>query len=609
VKVPQEKINEIRAATDIVELISEYLTLKKKGRTYFGLCPFHTETAPSFAVDRERQIFHCFGCGEGGNVFSFLMKKENVSFFESLRLLAKRKSIQLVITDKEKREYSERENLYLVNEFAAEFFHKSLISGKEGRTGLDYLQKRGITPDIIKKFRIGYSPDSWDSLLQAARKEMINEELLLSSGLILKREREKGFYDRFRGRIMFTIHNEFGQVIGFGARRLDEDESTPKYINSPETPVYHKGRILYGIYQAKETIRKSDQVILVEGYTDIIALHQSGITNVLATSGTALTNSQVNLISRYTKNTTLVFDADTAGLKAAVRGADILFEGDLNVDIINLDKGNDPDTFIRTKGKEEFLKILSSRTSLIDFLINLHKTEGDLSSYKGKTECIRELIEFVSKVPDRIKRELMTKEISEKLSVNERTLATELDRKTKSFKKRLYGSADKEEKIQDVIALEPLEREIIKIILNDIDTAQSLVSVLSIDDFDNFYAKKIFKKIKDSLKDGISFDPPSIIDLLVDEDSKKLVAELLIEGQDKGGNETQDEKEQNDNKIEEILSLMKSRKIEKQIEELRKEIKEKEAKGEDTKTLLARYNEYVKENIEYKKGGVLWRTL
>jgi len=604
-KVTEEQINEIRASTDIVEVISEYVTLKKKGKTYFGLCPFHAETAPSFAVDRERQIFHCFGCGEGGNVFSFLMKKENISFPEALKLVAKRRGIELIFSEEERKKSTERDTIYQANDFAAQFFQKYLTSSEEGKKGLQYLLDRGIDIELIKKFRLGFSPDRWDSLLKAAKKAMISEKILLDAGLVLKRDKESGYYDRFRGRIMFTIQNEFGQVLGFGARRMDDNEDTPKYINTPETSVYHKGRFLYGIFQAKESIRNRDNAVLVEGYTDILALYQNGITNVLATSGTALTSGQAHLIARYTGNVTLIFDADSAGLKAAVRGAEVLFENNLNVTMVNLGKGNDPDTFIRTHGKEEFNKILEGSLSFIDFFIGLHESEGDLSSYEGKARCISELMDFIVKVPDRIKKELMIKDVGEKLSIGERILYQEMNKKVRGKREK-----DEEEAkmMTEAVGLDPLERDILFIIFHCAEVVKSVVNVLDVDDFDNYYAKRIFSKIKSLFEENVQFNPSELIDFIVEEDGKKLIAELLMPAPFNSDNVTEEIIGADGNKLEEILCLLKSRRIERQIEEIRKKIKELEARGEDTSELLSRYTSYIKENIEYKKGGILWRS-
>ena len=604
-RIPQEKIEELRATTDIVDIISEYVTLKKKGNSYFGLCPFHAETAPSFAVNREKQIFRCFGCGESGNVFSFIMKKESVNFIESVQLLAKRKGIELVFTQEDRKKYSERENLYLVNEFAANLYQKILISDKKGKEGLKYFRDRGFTEEVIKKFRLGFAPDSWDDLLKAAKKEKIEEKLLKLAGLILERKNETGYYDRFRNRVIFPIQNEFGQVLGFGARRLNEDESTPKYINSPETPVYHKGKILYGISQSKDTIRKEDQALLVEGYTDLLSLHQNGISNVLATSGTALTPSQVNLISRYTKNTTLIFDADSAGLKAAIRGADILFTGNLNVSMINLGKGNDPDTFIKTKGKEAFVTTLNNRSSFIDFFIDVHKSAGSFSSNEKKSECVKELLGFIGKVNDRIKQDLMIKDISEKLLIEERTLKHELKKRFRTYSKRVPETSEGEKKSEIVIA-NPVEEEIIKNILNDIDIANIIVPELKVEDFSNFYLKKIFKKVHHLVLEGLPVNPAEIIDTLIDDDSKTLTAKMAMEGIPENKEKTFDERTA---KMRELLLTLKSLRIQEKIEELKREIKVKQANGEEYNDLMKKYNDLILQQIEIKKGGFLWRSL
>ncbi len=323
-RIPEETIEAIRAAIDIVEVVGEYVPLRRRGANWFGLCPFHEEKTPSFSVNPHLGIFKCFGCGRGGDVFAFIQQIEHVSFVEAVRMLAERAGIPL--PDGEEEADDPRPALYHALRFAARFYFEQLTQSEAGQVARAYLKQRGIHPEAVRRFGLGYAPNAWDALLKAATEAGIRSEVLEQAGLVLPRKERGGYYDRFRHRLMFPIFSHTGRVVGFGGRLLEPDPEQPKYINTPETPVYHKGRILYGLYQARQALRTQEEAILVEGYTDVIALHQAGIEHVVATSGTALTPDQARLLARYVRRVVLLFDADAAGQQAALRSIELFLE-------------------------------------------------------------------------------------------------------------------------------------------------------------------------------------------------------------------------------------------------------------------------------------------
>jgi DNA primase len=429
--IPPHIIDEVRLASDIVSVVSDYVTLKKSGRNFFGLCPFHPEKTPSFSVNPEKQIFHCFGCGVGGNVFTFVQRQEGVSFPEAVRVLAKRAGVVIPEpTAEDTAAGQEKEVLYFVHEMTAEFFQQTLFS-EVGRPALEYMKKRGFNEEALRAFGVGYAPQSWDALTKLTQKKSVDPEVMVKAGLINKREGEgAGYYDRFRHRVMFPIHNLSGRIVAFGGRRLVEEEESPKYINSPETPIYHKGSILYGMYQGREAVRTADRVIVVEGYLDVMRMHLCGLQNTVATSGTALTENQARLILRYTKNVTLLYDSDTAGASATLRGADILVENGLAVSVATLSAGDDPDSFLLKRPIEEMQQILQSAPPLLEFKIlnRANTTAAQMDSVAQRTEQLRSIVETLARVRDGLERQSLVHNMAERLHVDEAVLWEEVSR-------------------------------------------------------------------------------------------------------------------------------------------------------------------------------------
>ncbi len=421
-------IERILDAANISDVVSEFVTLKKRGVNQLGLCPFHNEKTPSFTVSPAKGIFKCFGCGKGGNSVNFIMELEQLSYPDALRWLARKFHIEIEEKEESQEEKAlkdERESMMIVSAFAQRYFSRFMQKENEGRTiGLSYLRERGIRDDIITKFELGYCPDGKDLFTQAAQREGYKMDFLEKTGLTIKRE--DWVRDRFGGRVIFPIHNVAGRVIAFGGRTLTNDKKVAKYLNSPESEIYHKGRTLYGIYQAKRDITKLDKCYLVEGYTDVLSFHQAGIENVVASSGTSLTIDQIRLIRRFTPNITIVYDGDDAGIKASLRGIDMVLEEGINVKVLPLPRGEDPDSFARSMSAGELTEYIKSKeTDFIKFKTQLlmETVEDDPVS---KARLINEIVHSISVIPDAITRTIYIKECSRLMDVQEAVLYSEI---------------------------------------------------------------------------------------------------------------------------------------------------------------------------------------
>ncbi|MEY3643887.1 MAG: hypothetical protein RLZZ207_581 [Bacteroidota bacterium] len=448
--------DKVKERVDIVEVIGDYVPLKKKGQNMWACCPFHGEKTPSFSLSPSKQIYKCFGCGKAGDPIQFVMEIEGIGFQEAIRQLAGKYGIEVEeeanLSPEQNLEQSERESLFISVNFAKDFFVKNLETDEGKSIGLSYFKERGFTPQIIEKFDLGYALDGWDHFLKTAKSAGYQEEILLKAGLILQKEGEaERLYDRFRNRVTFTIHNVGGKAIGFGARILTKDKNQPKYINSPETPIYHKSDVLYGIFQAKKAIRDQDNCFLVEGYTDVVSLHLSGIENVVASSGTSLTDGQIRLIRRFTNQVTVLYDGDPAGIKASLRGIDLLLEGGLNVKAVVFPDGEDPDSYSRKVGSQAFQDYLKENSrDFIGFKIGLYQDEIDKDPIR-KAGIIREVVQSISKIPDPIIRSVYAKEASGLLSIEEEILHAELNKILLKTQKEQFERAKEERAIEDSI--------------------------------------------------------------------------------------------------------------------------------------------------------------
>ena len=429
--IEQSTINEIFNRTDIVEVVSEFVTLRKAGVNYKGLCPFHNEKTPSFVVSPSKGICHCFSCGKGGNAIHFLMEHEQISFSEALRWLAKKYNISIKeknVTPEEIKARGHRESLFIVNEWACKYFQNNLYNSEEGKTyGLSYFRKRGLRDDIIEKFQLGYCLSPSDAMAQKAISEGYQEEYLVETGLCNKRDNGT-LYDKYHGRVIFPVRSLNGKIVAFGGRTLSNEKKTAKYINSPESDIYHKSYELYGIHQAKRAIQKKDRCYLVEGYMDVISMHQCGIENVVASSGTSLTEGQIRMIHRFTNNITILYDGDSAGIHASLRGINMLLSEGMNIKVLLLPDGDDPDSFSHKKNADEYIEYIEShQEDFITFKIRilLADTKGDLQK---KADVVNNIIESISCIPDAITRSVYLQECSQLLNIKEEVLVRQTAR-------------------------------------------------------------------------------------------------------------------------------------------------------------------------------------
>ena len=553
IMISNEVIEQVKARVDILEVISDYVNLKKAGSSYRGLSPFNEERTPSFYVVPHKGFFKDFSSGKGGDAIAFLMELEGVSYMEAIKQLAKKYGIEIkeeeAQTPEDIQQQSERDSLYIIMNFATEYFKDKLWEDEEGQAiGLTYLKERKFSEETIRSFDLGYSLNLWDGLYKEAIAKGYQQELLEKAGLLIRKEKEENedrLYDRFRGRVMFPIHNVSGRVIAFGARILhasrrgtarrgtaDAGKSQPKYINSPETPIYHKSDVLYGIFQAKNAIRQQDNCYLVEGYTDVISMHQAGVKNVVASSGTSLTSEQIKLIKRYTENVTVLFDGDAAGIKASIRGIDMLLEGGLNVQAVAFPDGEDPDSYARSLGGGAFRAFLQeNQRDFITFKTELYAAEAKQDPIK-RAETIREIVISIAKIPDPIKRSVFTKECSVLLGIEESTLITEQNRihlkeqrniQRNQWMEEQRGEAvaedhpnldqeteplleEKQPDVQDKIALQ--ERESIRLLIsygfNEIEESYRLQDYLLKELEDTEFETPIYRKILQIFKDKLA---------------------------------------------------------------------------------------------------------
>jgi len=547
-RIPESKIEEIRTSVNIVDIISEFVQLRKRGKNYVGLCPFHSEKTPSFTVSDEKQIFHCFGCHTGGNVFKFLTEYHKISFLEAVQELAEQQGIAIEF---DKAEYSEQQSeqevLYDINTEAAKYFLNNLLNDDEGEFARKYLQSRNIKTQTLRSFGLGYAVRGWENFINYAKSRNLNLDKCIQLGLIGKTSEGK-LYDKFPGRLIFPIFSPNGRVVAFAGRVMDPNETGAKYINSPESLIYIKGRILYGLSFAKDDIRRLDKAILVEGYMDLISLYQSGIKNVVAVSGTALTDDQVQLLSRYTKNVVLLFDADTAGIKASMRSIEILLKRDMEVKIVSLPKDEDPDSFVNKYGREEFEELVKKAENFLEYETKYYESLGRFDDPSTAADAIRELVKPVALINDELKRNLLIKNIAQKFNLREKLLESELDKQLVQIKKfeksnsRIFQSRkaeDAESIIVNPLAngspeitplLYNLEKEILKLLFEaEKPVAELIFNYLQPEDFTAELNRELFELVKEEFENKQEFTTSGLIGLLKDETKETFVRELTFD--------------------------------------------------------------------------------
>ncbi|RYG46688.1 MAG: DNA primase, partial [Chitinophagaceae bacterium] len=422
--ISQNTIQQILSRIDIVDVVGEFVKLKKRGASYLGLCPFHNEKTPSFTVSPAKEIYKCFGCGKSGNSISFVMEHEKYTYVDALKWLAKKYNIEIeetFATDEQRQQQQSAESLFIINAFAQQYFSRILFDTDEGQDiGLSYLKERGFREDTIRKFQLGYSPEQRDAFTREAMGKQFNPDLLVKSGLVALRNEQ--YVDNYRGRVIFPVHNHSGKVLGFGARILRSSDKAPKYINTPENEIYIKSKILYGSYQARQSIDKADECLLVEGYTDVVSLHQAGIENVVASGGTSLTPDQLRLVKKYTKNLTIIYDGDAAGVKAALRGLDLALEEGLQVKLVLIPDKEDPDSYVNKVGASAFNQFIQrNKKDFILFQLEVALKDAGSDSAK-KAEVVTRMAETIARInkaEDFTKQQDYIKQCSEILKIDE----------------------------------------------------------------------------------------------------------------------------------------------------------------------------------------------
>lgn len=657
--ISKETIDRIFDAVRIEEVVGDYVTLKKRGANYLGLCPFHNEKTPSFNVSPTRNIYKCFGCGKGGNAVNFIMEHEHYSYPEALKFLAGKYSIEVEesIPDPKEIEYrDERESLLVLNGFAQKTFSENLFENEEGKSiGLSYFKERGFTEDIIRTFQLGYSLQNWSAFSETAITNGYKTEYLLKTGLsIAKKEdenvqsQEQKLLDRFRGRVMFPVHNLSGRIIAFGGRILKKDDKAAKYLNSPESEVYHKSKSLYGIFFAKKSIVQRDNCYLVEGYTDVISLHQSGIENVVASSGTSLTVEQIRLIGRYTKNVTVLYDGDAAGIKASLRGIDLILEEGLNVKVVLFNDGEDPDSFRRKHGSSMLVDFIQQNAK--DFVV--FKTglllEEVANDPVRKAGLIRDVVESISKIPDPITRSMYIKQSSEMMKIGEQLLIGEMNKMRRTQLSKTVQPEDTEELLpeliqkhpqeDDTVAVSIQERNIIRILLNfgnndlvftdevesedspsgkkeishKIKVSRYIVDEIAHDDiaFENHVYNSILRAYTRLAEENENIDPQIFIHA-EDPEISSITVELLSPRYLLSENWENMHKitvpaEENvlQDAVEKAVLYLKKKKVMRMLETSRQRILEAQQKGEDYTPLLIEHKRIEQLKIEISKNNL-----
>jgi len=619
--IPDTAIEEVRGLSDIVDVVGDYVRLKKRGSNFVGLCPFHTEKTPSFNVNPGLGIFKCFGCGEGGDVFSFVSQVEGLSFPETVRLLADRVGVVLPEEDGPGEEASENEAIYHALRFAARFFFKAL-SGDDAEAARSILKARGISPESVKTFGIGFAPDGWDHLLNEAIKAPIDPDILEKAGLVVGRKDGSGHYDRYRYRIIFPIFSHVGKVLGFGGRIIREDDE-PKYINSPETPVYNKSRVLYGLYHAKNAIRSLEEAVLVEGYTDVISLYQAGVKHVVASSGTALTTDQVAALARYAKTIVLLYDADKAGLRAALRGIDLILKSGLIPYAVRLPDGEDPDSYVRTHGGPAFEAYLRDhRQHFVDFIHANAKAAGSMDTPEGRAAVQRTIVQSVALIPDDLVRESYLRTAASVLDIpdvqlrpvleaarrGERRAAVRQERRTA----RLAPPAGEEPALKrrpgpDKDPLPPEKRLLRLMVEGGLDMVEWIMGNMPLSDFTEGPSRRMASMLVGQYE-ADAFDRNHFLSHTVSEDIRSLTAEILTTEFEPSENWTRRKNirvpgldENSSEAAAGAMVLLKLHRLRERETRLRQDIFQAESEGGDTHELnrqlveLKRYEQDVKE--------------
>ncbi|MFP7297601.1 DNA primase [Neobacillus niacini] len=537
-RIAEEKINQIRQSVDIVEVISEYIQLKKQGRNYFGLCPFHGENSPSFSVSSDKQIYHCFGCGAGGNVFSFLMELEGISFLEAAVKLAEKANIDLQVNfsanGKGKSVSPEIQSMLDAHELLRKFYHHLLVNTKDGQHALEYLLNRGFTRESIDKFQIGYSLNSWDFVYKFLTKRDFTPELMEKAGLIIKRERDGTYFDRFRDRIMFPISDRNGNCIAYSGRSLGADE--PKYLNSPETVIFNKSKILYNFHLAKPSIRKLQQAVLFEGFADVIAADKSGVENGIATMGTSLTEEHITLIRQNTESITICFDSDKAGIEAAFRAGNMLIENGCSIKVAMMPDGLDPDEYIKKNGADKFRnEVIGASLTWMAFKFLYYRRGKNLQIEGERLAYIETILKEISTLTKAVEKDHYLRQLASEFSISLDALQQQLKQIFFSEKKKANGQAPQIHNKPNVIVrpdkkLKPAhftaERRLIAHMLRNRDTAYKVQDLLQGNTFNIDEHQAIITYLIGFYEDHLNPDSSAFLTYIQDDNLRRIVADI-----------------------------------------------------------------------------------
>ncbi len=584
-RISEDIISQVIDRSDIVEVVSSYIPMKRAGTNFKACCPFHQEKTPSFIVSPQKQIYHCFGCGEGGNIISFVMKQERIDFPEAVRMLAQRVNIEIPQDDSfDKKTENIRHALFRVNQLAVEYFHKSLLSAKtkEASFARQYIQKRGIALDTAKDFMIGFAQNKWDGLITHLRSQNISLSLMEKAGLIIPRAKGEGYYDRFRNRIIFPILDTKSHCRAFGARDLEG--SDVKYINSPETPIYIKGHHLYGFHLAKKFISQEDRVIITEGYMDCITPFMHGVKNIVASLGTALTVEQIRLLRRYTKNIIMLYDSDSAGQSAMLRSLDMLLDEGMDVKIANLAEGQDPDSFIRQYGIEQFQEKIDVAESLFDFKFNLLTLAHNKQLAEGKAKIASEMLPTIHRFKDGIQKSEYLRILAQRLAIGEKILINEYNKIGKTLFNRL-STRLKEEKSPSQDKFRSVEHNILKLLLQEESFVKLTKNEMLLEDFKDDAVRNVVSKIYSLFEEGKEINVGKLINSFNDARIQNMISQLMIK----------DEINYGDKKRMHIdyLKRVKSDRLKAKIAAIKNEIYEAEKKGDQLRLndLMQEFNE------------------
>jgi DNA primase len=519
-QIPASFIDQVRTSTDLVDVVSQYVPLKPAGKNFKGLCPFHKEKTPSFNVSRERQIFHCFGCGEGGDVFKFLMLYEKMSFTEAVRHLAARAGLPMPAAERSGPERDDRSLLLKLHEAAARFYRYQLLEQAGGRKALAYLKKRGLTQKTIEERDLGYAPDRWSSLLEYLSRKGAKPEDVARAGLAVPRKDGRGFYDRFRNRVMIPIRNESGKIVAFGARLLGSGE--PKYLNSSESIIYRKSYTLFDFDLAKEAIRKNGYVILMEGYFDCIQAREAGIETAVASCGTSLTAGHARLVRRYTERVVVNFDPDAAGEAATRRSIDLLIEEGFQVTVVALPEGEDPDSYIRNHGRDAYRERIENASPFIEYLIDRAAARHPVTTPRGKADFLNEVLPTLALIPNHVERVAHVSRLAERAEITDAAVVEELRRKVMQRSREVKLEPDKGD------SLRPAERDLVRWLLHSPTDATELLSEIDEEDLSDLLTAPILKAMKE-VASSAELSTENVMEKLSAEQDRNLMTRIALE--------------------------------------------------------------------------------